>query len=436
MSIMNYLISMLIFIVCINLINEKWIHLQNDIALIFFSLIFSTVLLLANAFLPGQPLSPILRLLSGFEFESYLIDTVLCFMLFAGASKVNLKKFRQNIKAISLLALLTTIVSSVLYGALFWVGAQLFGLPADIWTCILLGCIVSPTDPIAATGILNKLNLSKNVTSVIESESLFNDGTGVTLFVFFKSIISHNGENNFLAVMLKEILGALVVAVVISFLLGQLMKCTKKPIQQILVSVLDVAISYVICEHFGFSGVIASVICGMIFANIMNGQERKRMVYDPHNLYNDFWDILDSILNAILFVMIGLSILNISISAYIMAILPTAIIAVILSRFMGVAISTLMLGRNKIPSSYNLFEFVSLMTWSALKGGLSLALAMSMKEILNPDTYLVVLNTAYITIIFTVIVQGLTVKKGYLLIDQHKARRIRSQSTKCENQVH
>lgn len=435
MSIMNYLIIMLIFIVCINLINEKWIHLQNDIALIFFSLIFSTVLLFINAFLPGQPLSPILQQFSGFEFESYLIDTVLCFMLFAGASKVNLKKFRQNIKAISLLALLTTVVSSVLYGALFWVGAQLFGLPADIWTCILLGCIVSPTDPIAATGILNKLNLSKNVTSVIESESLFNDGTGVTLFVFFKSIISHSGENNFVMVMLKEILGALVVAMVISFLLGQMVKCTKKPIQQILVSVLDVAISYVICEHFGFSGVIASVICGMYFAYIMSGQERKRMVYDPHNLYNDFWDILDSILNAILFVMIGLSILNIGISTYIMVVLPTAIIAVILSRFMGVAISTLMLGRSKIPSSYSLFEFVSLMTWSALKGGLSLALAMSMKEILNSDTYLIVLNTAYITIIFTVIVQGLTVKKGYLLIEQHKARRIRRQSIKCENQV-
>lgn len=432
---MNYLIIMLIFIVCINLINEKWIHLQNDIALIFFSLIFSTVLLFINAFLPGQPLSPILQQFSGFEFESYLIDTVLCFMLFAGASKVNLKKFRQNIKAISLLALLTTVVSSVLYGALFWVGAQLFGLPADIWTCILLGCIVSPTDPIAATGILNKLNLSKNVTSVIESESLFNDGTGVTLFVFFKSIISHSGENNFVMVMLKEILGALVVAMVISFLLGQMVKCTKKPIQQILVSVLDVAISYVICEHFGFSGVIASVICGMYFAYIMSGQERKRMVYDPHNLYNDFWDILDSILNAILFVMIGLSILNIGISTYIMVVLPTAIIAVILSRFMGVAISTLMLGRSKIPSSYSLFEFVSLMTWSALKGGLSLALAMSMKEILNSDTYLIVLNTAYITIIFTVIVQGLTVKKGYLLIEQHKARRIRRQSIKCENQV-
>lgn len=433
MNIMDYLIIMLVLIVCINMINEKWIHLQSDIALIFFSLIFSTILLGINALLPEKPLSNMLLRFSGFEFEAYLIDTVLCFMLFAGASKVNLRKFRQNIRAISLLALLTTVVSSLFYGILFWGAAILFRLPVDIWMCILLGCIVSPTDPIAATGILNKLNLSKNVTSVIESESLFNDGTGVALFVFFKSIVGHSGENNFLVVMLKEVVGALVVAITISFLLGRLVKLTKKPIQQILISVLDVALSYVICEHFGFSGVIASVICGMYFAYVMGGEERKRMVYDPHNLYIDFWDILDSILNAILFVMIGISVLNIHISNYILIVVPTAILAVILSRFAGVAISTLLLGRNKIPSGYSLVEFVSLMTWSALKGGLSLALAMSTKGILDPDQYLIVLNTAYITIIFTVIVQGLTVKNGYLLIERHKAARIRKQSEERTN---
>ena len=227
MNIMDYLIIMLAMIVIINIINEKWIHLQSDIALILFSLIFSTVCIGINALLPGRPLSDALQQFSGFEFEAYLIDTVLCFMLFAGASKVNLRKFRQNIKAISLLALLTTVVSSLLYGILFWGAAIIFRLPVDIWICILLGCIVSPTDPIAATGILNKLNLSKNVTSVIESESLFNDGTGVALFVFFKSIVGHSGENNFLVVMLKEVLGALAVAAVVSFLLGRLVKDRK-----------------------------------------------------------------------------------------------------------------------------------------------------------------------------------------------------------------
>lgn len=428
MSIMGFVIVILIFIVGIGLVNEKWIHLQGDISLVLFSLIVSLALLLIDMAVPGESLSEPLHQIASFEFEAYLLDTVLCFMLFAGASKVNLGKFRQNLKAISLLALLTTVLSSLLYGVLFWGAARLFHVPVDIWVCILLGCIVSPTDPIAATGILNKLGLSKNVTSVIESESLFNDGTGVALFVFFKSIVGRSGGSNFLVVMLKEVMGALVVALAVSFLLGQLIKLTREPVRQILISVLDVALVYAICEHFGFSGVIASVVCGMYFAYVMGGQERKRQVYDPHNLYVDFWEILDSILNAVLFVMIGLSVLNVHISSHILFILPVSVAAVILSRFAGVALSSLLLGKHKIPSSYSLLEFVSLMTWSALKGGLSLALAMSTREILDSDVYLVVLNTAYITILFTVVVQGLTVKSGYRLIEQHKARRVRRQS--------
>lgn len=428
MSIMGFVIVILIFIVGIGLANEKWIHLQSDIALVLFSLIIGATLLLVEMVAPGETLSGPLHQIASFEFEAYLLDTVLCFMLFAGASKVNLRKFRQNLKAISLLALLTTVLSSLLYGVLFWGAARLCGVSVDIWLCILLGCIVSPTDPIAATGILNKLGLSKNVTSVIESESLFNDGTGVALFVFFKSIVGHSGDSNFLVVMLREVLGALAVALAVSFLLGQLMKLTREPVRQILISVLDVALAYAICEYFGFSGVIASVVCGMYFAYEMGGQERKRQVYDPHNLYVDFWEILDSILNAVLFVMIGLSVLNVHISSHILFIVPASIGAVILSRFAGVALSTLLLGRRRIPSGYSLMEFVSLMTWSALKGGLSLALAMSTRELLSQELYLVVLNTAYVTILFTVVVQGLTVKSGYRLIEQHKARRVRRQS--------
>ncbi|MCM1120140.1 MAG: sodium:proton antiporter [bacterium] len=428
MSVMGFLIVILLFIVGIGLVNERWIHLQSDIALVLFSLIISLVLLFVGMLAPGESLSGPLHQIASFEFESYLLDTVLCFMLFAGASKVNLRKFRQNLKVISLLALLTTVISSLLYGVLFWAAARLFQLPVDIWVCILLGCIVSPTDPIAATGILNKLGLSKNVTSVIESESLFNDGTGVALFVFFRSIVGRSGGSNFLVVMVKEVVGALAVALLVSFVLGILMKLTREPVRQILISVLDVAVVYAVCEHFGFSGVIASVVCGMYLAYVMGGQERKRQVYDSHNLYVDFWDILDSILNAVLFVMIGLSVMNVHISAHIVYVVPVAVVAVILSRFAGVALSSVLLGKGRIPSGYSLMEFVSLMTWSALKGGLSLALAMSTRELLSQETYLIVLNTAYVTILFTVVVQGLTVKNGYRMIERHKARRVRRQS--------
>lgn len=425
MSIMEFLIVILILIVAMGLLNERILKLQSDIALVMLSLFLSALVLVISSLAGEGAATDFIHRLGQVNFEEYLLDYVLCFMLFAGASKVNMGKFKQNIKTISLLALLTTVVSSAAYGLLFWLAAMLFRVPMDFWTCVLLGCIVSPTDPIAATGILNKLGLSKNVTSVIESESLFNDGTGVALFVFVKSIVSKSGDSNFLVVMLKEVLGAFVVAIVISFIMFRLFKLSKDPVRQILISVLDVALVYAVCEHFGFSGVIASVICGMYFAYKVHGIGRKRAVYDPHDMYMQFWEIIESILNAILFVMIGITVLNVSISKYAVFILVAGIICVIISRFVGVMIASLFAGRDKIPSSYSLMEFVMLMTWSALKGGLSLALAMSTKEFLLPEVYLIVLNTAYLTIFFTVIVQGLTVKNAYQAIERHKARRIK-----------
>lgn len=425
MSIMEFLIVILILIVAMGLLNERIFKLQSDIALVLLSLLLSAFVLAAASISGNGAVTDFIHRLGQVNFEEYLLEYVLCFMLFAGASKVNMGKFKQNLKTISLLALLTTVVSSAVYGLLFWLAAMAFGISMDFWTCVLLGCIVSPTDPIAATGILNKLGLSKNVTSVIESESLFNDGTGVALFVFVKSVVRGSGDSNFLAVMLKEVLGALAVALAVSFVMFRLFRLSKDPVRQILISVLDVALVYAVCEHFGFSGVIASVVCGMYFAYMVHGIRRKREVYDSHDMYMQFWEIIESILNAILFVMIGITVLNVSISRHLIFILAVGITCVIISRFVGVMISSLFAGRDKIPSSYSLMEFVMLMTWSALKGGLSLALAMSTREFLSPEVYLIVLNTTYITIFFTVIVQGLTVKKAYQAIERHKADRIK-----------
>lgn len=428
MNLMSMLILIALLIVLISVLNENVFHLQSDIALVLFSSLISVAVLLLGQIPAFSAVRDFTKTVGDFGFEEYLLDSVLCFMLFAGAGKVNMGKFRQNIKSISLLALLTTVISSGFYGLLFWGISALFGLNMDIWMCILLGCVVSPTDPIAATGILNKLGLSKNVTSVIESESLFNDGTGVALFVFVKSIVARSGESNFIVVMLTEILGALVVALVVSFLLFRLIKLTKNPIMHIMISILDVSLCYAICEHFGFSGVIASVICGMYFAAQFHKIERKRVVADPENIYGIFWESAESILNAVLFVMIGLSLLSAEISSSILILVPAGIIIVIISRFVGVGISGLCIGRT-IPGGYNLPEFVTLMTWSALKGGLSLALAMGTKAFLPEDIYLIFMNIAYITIFFTVIVQGLTTKGVYLKIEKHKAARLHKSST-------
>ena len=429
MNILLFLIILLAYIVLIGILNEKVFRLQPDIALLLFSLIFSLILVVIRHILPIPSLTGFIDGLGEFGFEEYLMDGVLCFMLFAGAGKVNMGKFKQNLKPICLLALLTTLISSFLYGALFYAIALLFSLPMDIWMCILLGCVVSPTDPIAATGILNKIGLSKNVCSVIENESLFNDGTGVTLFIFVRSIIIHSSDSNFAILMFKEIAGAVGVALLVSWLLFKLMDLTRDPVKYILISLLDVSAVYMICEHLGFSGVIASVVCGMYFSYSMDRIERSVMVIDPSNFYEDFWEILENILNSVLFVMIGIMVLNIRISRFAYIVIPVSIIILILSRAIGVFISSI-LTKNNIPGNYSLKEFVTLMTWSALKGGLSLALAIGTSEYLSIDVYNIFINVTYVTIFFTVLVQGLTVKKVYFALERHKADRLRNAERK------
>lgn len=428
MNILLFLIILLAFIVFIGIINERIFHIQSDIALILFSLIIALILALARVLFPTTPLNDFIDNLGEFGFEEYLMDGVLCFMLFAGASKVNMGKFKQNLRPICLLALLTTLISSFLYGAIFFLIASAFNIPMDIWMCILLGCVVSPTDPIAATGILNKIGLSKNVCSVIENESLFNDGTGVTLFIFVRSIIIHSSDSNFAKLMLQEIVGAIAVALIVSFILFRLMELTRDPIRYILISLLDVSAVYMICEHMGFSGVIASVVCGMFFSYSMDKMERRVKVIDNREYYEDFWEILESMLNAVLFVMIGLLILNLNISPYIYILVPASILVIVFSRAMGVFVSSILTGKH-IPGNYNLVEFTTLMTWSALKGGLSLALAIGTAEYLSPEINDVFMNVTYLTIFFTVLVQGLTVKKVYFALEKHKANRILNKSS-------
>ena len=171
MEILSYFAVIALLIVVISVVNEKWLHIQSDIVLILFSLGISVVMILLEQ-TPGiATYIDWVRERNNFDFAAYLLDGVLCFMLFAGSSRVSVIKFTQNIRPISILALLATVVSSAVYGLLFFAIASLCHMNMNLWTCILLGCIVSPTDPIAATGILNKVGMSKNVTSVIECES-------------------------------------------------------------------------------------------------------------------------------------------------------------------------------------------------------------------------------------------------------------------------
>lgn len=408
-----FLIGILFLIITFTLFNEKVTKLPNEIVLLVFSLIVGIILSLLmreNLLVSSKP---VVNTLSKFRIDKLLLDGLLCFMLFTGASELKLPELVNNFKPICLLALLSTVLTSAVYGVLFWALTSLLGMHVGFTLCFLLGSIVSPTDPIAATGILNKLGLSKDVTAIMEGESLFNDGTGVALFIFIKELYLDTKNSNFLGVMCQELFGAIIVGLAVSAVCFLLIRATKDPIKHILISMFAVALSYYICEEYGFSGVIASVVCGIYFSTMMDKYKATNADMDPSDYYKDFWKIIDTFLNYVLYVLIGLSFVFLIKIKYIVVIAIAAVLFNIIARFIGVWISTMACGQ--LPQGYRIETFTALMTWSGLKGGLCLALAISAADFLPSDVYPFILFVTYVTILFTTVVQGLTVGRLYKL---------------------
>lgn len=406
-----YLVAILFLAVMITLFNDKVTKMPTEIALLLFSLIVGIILrlMLGGGILSDQGMT--MGTIGKYRLDKVLMDVLLCFMLFTGASELKLPSLVHNFKPICLLALLTTIVASVFYGLLFWGLAVLLKIEMNFTLCVLLGSIVSPTDPIAATGILNKMGLTKNITAVMEGESLFNDGTGVALFIFMKNLYMDTKQSNFFAVMGKELFGAILVGVIVSLAFSFLVKATEDPIKHILISLLSVALCYSICEECGFSGVIASVVCGIYFSTMMDRYKAKEKDLDPNDYYKDFWSIIDKLLNYILYVMIGISLVYVTGPKFVVVVTIAAVVFNLVARYAGVFVATII--SRQCPDGYEIRPFTLLMTWSGLKGGLCLALAMSAVDFLPTNAYNFILYVTFVTIIFTTIVQGLTVGRFF-----------------------
>lgn len=406
---------MLLVVTCV-IVNEKIFKIPPEIALLIFAMIIGIIfkgLLVTGIMKPG---GTVIETISTFSIDEVLMDALLCFMLFSGASDLKFKSLLKNFESISLLALLTTVITALIYGGLFYAIACILSIPVSFSMCVLLGAIVSPTDPIAATGILNKLGLPDDITAVMEGESLFNDGTGVALFIFVKGIVTNTKEKNFFLVMAQELIGAIIVGVVISFVCSQIIKQTKNEVYHILVSLFAVSTCYAISEVLGCSGAIASVICGIYFATVMENYKEKGLIDANGEKYEGFWSTVDKIFNYVLYVLIGISFIHVSRVKYMFIIAIAAIVINFIARYIGVFASTAI--DKKVPVGYSYSKFTVLMTWSGLKGGLCLALVMSIIRDIPTDAYNMMLYIVFVTILFTTIVQGLTVAKLYLQLEK------------------
>ena len=405
-----YVVGIMLLIVVLGFFNERKTKLTYEIALMLFSIGVGAILLVIYLIANDHDTTMLIESITVFDLEDYLMKGVLCFMLFAGSCHMRLLDFEKQKRQITVLAIFATLLGALIYGGAFFFVSKILGLGFSLPVCLMFGSIVSPTDPIAATSILKKFNLPKDISFLMESESLLNDGVGVALFVCFSGMVTASGGGGFFAVFFKELFGAVLVGVVVTAICFFVFYKTGDVTRRIFVSILAVSSAYLLCEILGFSGAIASVVCGVLFSSLRNHFERKGMVWELGE-YDVFWNVADNLLNSILYVILGLSFIRILRTPYVIMVSIGAVICNLIGRSLSVGLCSFVMG--EIPSGYNRKNFILLMTWGGLRGALSIALAMSTKPMLPIETYRVILGGTYAIVAFTTIIQGLTMTKVY-----------------------
>ena len=406
-------VVVLALVVLIGFFNEKTLKLTNEIALMLYSSIIGILLAVIAYFAHNSTVQLVLNDIQVFNLEKFLLDGVLCFMLFAGCCHMKIGDFKKHARPVGVLSFLCTLLGAVIYGLLFYGAAVLLKLPFNLPMCLMFGSIVAPTDPIAATSILKEFGFPQASGFLMEAESLLNDGVGVALFVCFSGMVKASGINGggigeFFLVMLREIVGAVVIGGVITLLCFLLFKHTEDGKRRIFISLLAVGLSYLLCEVFNCSGAIASVVCGVMFSALRDREEKKGNPMDLSE-FDSQWDVLDVLLNSALYVILGLTFVRIRQTPHVLIIAFLAIACNFAGRIGSLFAGTFCMG--PIPDGYSRGEFIKLFTWGGLRGGLCVALAMSTEPMLSQDVFHYILGGTYAIVFFTTVIQGLTMRK-------------------------
>ena len=402
-----------------SIINLRLLKLPQTIGLMVLAIVLSAVVLFAGLIEPDL-LKFATSLTEEFDFSVLLIDVMLPFLLFAGAISVNVHELLKDKLTILLLASFGVVFSTFVVGTgLFWLTQQsLFGL-SDLGLtyvdCLLFGALIAPTDPIAVLAMVKKMNLSSITETRIAGESLFNDGIGVVVFLTLLSMKAEGIENISLAsvgsLFATEVIGGVLLGAVMGFLGLKLVKYIENEHVEleVLITLSMVLLVPVISHIFHFSAVLGVVVMGLFLNQNIDGDKKAEGLQRVMGDYvYKFWHLLDETLNAILFILIGLEVIpilqNFDFSYLIIVIIM--IVIVVVSRGIGVFVPI------KILSIKKSFEknTALIITWGGLRGGLSIALALNLPNSIGAGKDLILILT-YGVVLFTILVQGLTLKK-------------------------
>ena len=390
-------------------VNHRFIGLPTTIGVMVISLVVSIIAIFLGVLGFDQLIDYEVGLLAQLDFTEVLLDGMLSMLLFAGALHVNIGDLRRYKLPIGILACLGTIVSAVLIAGAIYLVLPLLGFELSFIWCLLFGALISPTDPIAVMGILASAGAPKSLETVIAGESLFNDGIGVVIFVILLGILAsgdiptagHIGHS-----LLVEAGGGILFGIILGAILYYLLKSIDSYQEEVLLTLAGVLGGYALASHYHLSGPLAMVMMGLMLGN----QGRAYAMSDQTRHYVDlFWELIDEILNAILFVLIGLEVVIIAFSVNLFIAAALAIVIALVARFIVVGLTTKTFNQQlELPKGA-----WKVLTWGGLRGGISVALVLQLPSGPERD---VLLALTYAIVIFSILVQGLTIGKVAKLV--------------------
>jgi CPA1 family monovalent cation:H+ antiporter len=385
-------------------INIKWLRLPSGIALMLMGAMISIGIVVAGRF-STEFTSYIRTQLLSIDFSEFVLGILLSFLLFAGSLHVSYQQLKKSAKSILCFSTIGVLISTFLVGELAYLLISAFGGTVPFVYCLLFGALISPTDPVSVIGILKKAGIPESVQTKINGEALFNDGVGVVVFVTILQIIlqgtEHASVGSVITLFVQEALGGIAAGLVIGYAGYRFMRSIDHFQTEILISLAMVMGGYSLCHYLHVSGPLAMVVAGIFTGYKSIGEAMSDVTRD---YLEKFWEIVDEILNSVLFMLIGLELVTISFHFQYTIVGLIMAGSLIVIRYLSLWIPSVLF-RFRKGLEKNTLE---IMSWGGLRGGISIALALSIPA--GEFKNIIVLLT-YTIVLFSVIVQGMTMGK-------------------------
>lgn len=345
------------------------------------------------------------KLINSIDFHTALMKIMLSFLLFAGAIQIDINQLKKESLAILTFSTIGVLISTFIVAVLFYTVTIAFGMSIDFIYCLLFGALISPTDPIAVLGILRKAKIPSTLEMKISGESLFNDGVAVVIFITIYKVITTGIQNTsadkIAWLFIKEAGGGIAFGVLLGYIGFWVLRSIDNYIVEVLITIAIVMGGYLLANQLHISGPLAMVMAGIITGNKSMAEGMSDVTRD---YINKFWQMMDEVLNAILFLLIGFQMLVIPFNINMLWLGLLSIIIVLLGRFISVIIPITFLRYKKTFEKHA----VLILTWGGLRGGVSVALALSLPQNMFSEVFV---SVTYIIVLFSIIVQGLTIGK-------------------------